>query len=183
MALLPKANDYYIIVTCPEVVTISDNNCTLLSRKTVGEVATAAAVFLHSTVVWNQNATISAEIVCFGWYGGKSIWSRNGFGKIIDHRNVIRSTTTTRTWDARAMDMEKADNLERAVSFLIVSGERHLAPGERRLQLLEVPVDHALVDVLYLLLQWEMDTTFRLRILRSSAPWSLNPCVRVRANP
>ena len=51
------------------------------------------------------------------------------------------------------MDMEKADNLERAVSFLIVSGERHLAPGERRLQLLQVPVDHALVDVLYLLLQ------------------------------
>ena len=60
---------------------------------------------------------------------------------------------STRTWDARAMDMEKADNLERAVSFLIVSGERHLAPGERRLQLLQVPVDHALVDVLYLLLQ------------------------------
>ena len=39
------------------------------------------------------------------------------------------------------------------VAFLIVSGECHLAPGERRLQLLEVPVDHALVDVLYLLLQ------------------------------
>ena len=49
----------------------------------------------------------------------------------------------------------------RVHSFLIVSGERHLAPGERRLQLLEVPVDYALMDVLYLLLQSKMDTTFQ----------------------
>ena len=42
--------------------------------------------------------------------------------------------------------------------FLIVSGERHLAPGERRLQLLEVPVDDALVDVFDLFLQGEIDT-------------------------
>ena len=47
--------------------------------------------------------------------------------------------------------------MDSRIPFLIVSGERHLAPGERRLQLLEVPVDHALVDVLDLLLQNEID--------------------------
>ena len=50
---------------------------------------------------------------------------------------------------------------------LIVSGERHLAPGERRLQLLEVPVHHALVDVLNLLLQREINFEVRAAEMES----------------
>ena len=56
--------------------------------------------------------------------------------------------------------------MDSRIPFLIVSGERHLAPGERRLQLLEVPVDHALVDVLDLFLQNEINRSCQLADFR-----------------